>query len=211
MAQVWDSSHNSSYSFSADALTATHTRTGNVDPGFASIGAIAGRYYWETILTGGGVGTHNVGTGIGNIFTTVATYLGSTSDGLVNLDNGIVLTNGANVATWGAFSAGNIICHALDLINNKYWQRIGISGNWNNDAAGDPTNPTSSGNLSIPAAITAQAVVPGYMTVNTGDQVVGAFLRASWAGVPPAGFGPITAPELSAVALGPWAEVSVNR
>jgi hypothetical protein len=192
VAQTWNPSQiNSDITLSNGNLTATHTAITSEDsPGYALNGYSTGKFYWETVVNGG----TDVAVGIGTTATPVGSagsqYLGNDTTSVGYHQSGNVVNNNALTGTaWATYSSGSRICHALDLTNGKYWTRVGTTGNWNNNAAGDPTNSASAGNFSIPAGVTG-LVVPGFNTkVQTSDFVVAYFSSASWVGTPPAGFG----------------------
>jgi hypothetical protein len=190
MVQAWDPAHTSGdITLSGSNLIATKTaNSGSDSQAYAIESVTTGRYYWELIP----VGSISSGGGIGNITSSIGSYLGGLSSSFGWFGNGQVITNNAQVATWAAYASGNTIAFAMDLVSNKLWGRVGAAGNWNNDVIGNqnPDFGSQVGGFAIPAGVTAAAVVPGAnMLTTSSDFVTGVFASASWIGTPPSGFG----------------------
>lgn len=90
--------------------------------------------------------------GFGTTSLSGTTNLGANTLG-VALDGatGNVVCNGANIATPGiTFTAGDVICMAIDRPNNTFWFRKN-AGNWNGSGTADPA--TNTGGITIPATL----------------------------------------------------------
>ncbi len=191
MTQKWDSARvNSNVLLTNGDLTATETSVLNgFRPGFSTEGFSTGKFYWETTVTFSPGNSYGLGLGGPSSSFADEQWLGLGSDTLgIFYPMGDVWNNNTQVGQFGTAATGNRICHALDLNNGKYWVRVGISGNWNDDAAGDPTNPASSGNFSIPAGVLAALVQPAFNLFVIADAVTAFFAADSWSGIPPSGF-----------------------
>jgi len=192
VAETWNPSQiNSNCVLSNGNLTATFGGVAQTySAGFGTRGVTTGKYYWETTLVGSSIATLNASVGIGNTLSSTATWLGNLADS-VGYYSGAIWNNNAAQLTLAAYASGAVICHALDLVNKKYWVRVGVAGNWNNDVIATQNPATNTGGFTIPAAVTAQPVVPAFslFSKTTPDSVVGAFAQSSWAAAAPSGFG----------------------
>jgi hypothetical protein len=194
VAQTWNPSQiNSNCALSNGNLTATFGGVAQTySAGFGMRSVTTGKFYWETTLVGTGVASSDACVGIGNTSSSTATWLGNLAD-TVGYYNGSIWNNNASQLTLAPYTSGAVICHALDLVNKKYWVRVGVAGNWNNDAIANQNPATNTGGFAVPAAVTAQPVVPAFnlFSNTTPDSVVGAFAQSSWKAAAPSGFGPL--------------------
>lgn len=90
--------------------------------------------------------------GFGSTSLSGTTNLGANNLG-VALDGatGDVVCNGAAIATPGiTFTAGDVICMAIDRPNGTFWFRKN-GGNWNGSGTADPV--TNTGGITIPASL----------------------------------------------------------
>jgi hypothetical protein len=192
--ETWNPSQiNSNCVLSNGNLTATFGGVAQTySAGFGTRGVTTGKFYWETTLVGTSIASTDASVGIGNTSSSTATWLGNLAD-TVGYYSGAIWNNNAAQLTLATYTSGAVICHALDLVNKKYWVRVGVAGNWNNDAIANQNPATNTGGFAIPAAVTAQPVVPAFnLFSNTmPDSVVGAFAQSSWAAAAPSGFGPL--------------------
>lgn len=78
-----------------------------------------------------------------------------------------------------------VIGFAVDLDNKQFWVRVGATGFWNNNAAGNPA--TNRFGVSI-AGIIGAGLAPEAMLLATTENVDTNFGQLAFAGVPPGGF-----------------------
>jgi hypothetical protein len=209
--QQWNASHKAANITlsGSPALTATLTTAAAFSIVFATEGVTTGKFYWEVTVAGTGVTDAGCGGGIGNTSTatTSGLYLGNATDSIGWYSNGTVYGNGGSSMTntpWATFVTGNLLCFALDLVNNLFYGRV-ANGNWNASASANPA--TQILGVTIPSAVYANPVVPGatLYQISVADTAVAAFSQASWTYAAPAGFGPF---DVVAVA---WPSVAVSR
>jgi hypothetical protein len=195
VAQTW-ARINASLSLSSDGLTVVQGEWTTQANRAAVAGepVVAGKYYWEITANGSSFagGGPNVGISGPNISVADGQWIGLSAQSLGYSPTGNVFQNNILRTSIQTYTAGSIICHALDLTHRQIWWRVGISGNWNNNAANDPAR--NIGGFAIdPRVISAGGVVPAVNTNHVGsplDSMTAAFAQSSWQGVAPAGFGP---------------------
>jgi hypothetical protein len=92
------------------------------------------------------------------------------------------------LSSLGSFTAGDIICYAIDLDNAKAWVRKN-NANWNNSGTANPA--TNTGGLNLRTA-TVPSYAPSIAFGNTGslsgDNATGNFGQTAYAFTPPSGF-----------------------
>jgi|SRR5215469_1660241 len=166
-------------------LIATLPATNN---GVRSIDRVSnGKYYWEVTFTtmGGGVtGVCLAGTALANINS--QTYLGTSC--FVIGSTGAIWLNGVSSGTVGGTLANGWVCGiALDATNDLIWFRNGAAGNWNNNAANNPT--TGVGGISIKNIFGAN--MGTYACANGGSSsstITANFGASAFTGTVPSGF-----------------------
>src|SRR5262249_34409313 len=149
--------------------------------------------FFSAESTGVGIAANGSSTATGNgIGWNTAGTVGYYTTG----SHGALIYNNAQQFSIQVLTSPALICHALDLTNNKYWVRAGVSGAWNNSASAN--NPaTNVGGYAIPADVLLGGVVPAFTLYDLGnpnDTVTAAFAQSSWKAQAPAGFGPFDPP-----------------
>src|SRR5215472_12573221 len=132
--QQWGSV-NSNNALSNNNLTATHTAAqSTMCSGYGSEAVVSGKYYWETTLSGQFFSAESTGVGIAanGSSTTTGNGIGWNTAGTVGYyttgSHGAIIYNNAQQLSVQVLTSPALICHALDLTNNKYWVRAGVSG-----------------------------------------------------------------------------------
>lgn len=169
-------------------LTATHNVTSISPSGVRSASLInSGKYYFE--ITYGA--SHGNSDGFGILMST-ATYTNQNNGqscftiftnfgpGAIYSDSGLVLSS------LGSFTAGDVVCFAIDLTNLKAWIRKN-NGNWNNSGTANPA--TNTGGLTLTAASYAPSIAFGNTGSVSGDNATANFGQIAYAFPPPSGFG----------------------
>jgi hypothetical protein len=177
---------------SGSNLIATSSSGGSLSG--RSVDSIAGsnKLYWETTCNT----WTNVNSGVG--IANAAALVGTTTFTSSNNVNGClfwrqsgIYVNGSNViaaGTTGTYTSGNLICHALDVPNQRYWARIGAAGNWNGSGTANPA--TNVGGVDI-SSILQGGVFPLYAAFSLGatnEQVTANFGATAFTGTVPSGF-----------------------
>jgi hypothetical protein len=122
------------------------TQTSGVSRGVRAIDRVyTGKYYWEITLT---ANISNIVTGLCLGDTSLTFGLGG-SHVHCGAAGGISLFGTSVSINIGAFSAGGILCIALDAAADLVWFRNGAAGNWNGNVANNPA--TGVGGLNIAA------------------------------------------------------------
>ncbi len=103
----------------------------------------SGKRYAEFTIGGTGGGGDAVSAGLANATASLASGIGNSGNSMgYSSDGG---QPGCGFAGPGAFNAGDILCLAIDLDNNKLWGRIN-NGAWS--ASGDPVTGTNGSSTS---------------------------------------------------------------
>lgn len=127
-------------------MTLAHDATADSWASARSLRALgAAKWYWETRMIGTGglvmAGITQAAEGL--------SYAGSTANGWGYGSGGLVTNNGATVATFGSYVAGDWCRYALDLLTRKFWvSKVGAA--WNGGAGADPV--TNVGGFSVAAS-----------------------------------------------------------
>lgn len=123
-------------------------------------------------------------------------YITYTKDGRVHYNSGVA-------STIQVFAATNVVGVALDFSNNAVWFRT-AGGNWNNNAAYNPS--TNTGGIAVPLT-TAKTLFPLFIADNTADSCILNAGGQAFANAVPSGFLPwdIFAPQNNTVPASPAA------
>lgn len=184
--QTWSTTQkNASLVLSSGNLVCTFGGTTSTDRSvYALFGVTTGKFYWEEVPTQAN-SNPCYGIGITTSDVTDGAWVGRDANSLGWDGSGAVWNANGTVATWATYASGNTLSFALDLVNNKFWGRVG-AGNWNNSGTANPA--TNVGGVTIPAAILAGTVVPGASLFSTSQVATAKFTRASWLQTEPSGF-----------------------
>jgi hypothetical protein len=144
-----------------------------------------GKYYFET--TANSLVSSNSGTGIASSAATLASMGSSVIDAAFFYGSGNLWINGSNIVNLGSFADGDVICFAVDLVNEKIWVRIG-SGNWNGSGAANPSTNTGGESLSGFATSGTTNITPATALDSTSDSVLSNFGASAFTQAVPAGF-----------------------
>lgn len=167
-----------SVSITGGGLTVTSTAISAASEGTRS--AVGPLYFEMTVSALAGV----VGIGIVNEFQTFgASVLGTGVNNVVYRSSGIVVFNGATLATIGAYTAGDTIRVAWHPGLRQIWFAVN-GGSWNNDGTANPA--TFIGGIAV--ATYVAGAYPACEFSVTGSSVVAVFADASFAYTPPAGY-----------------------
>ena len=135
------------------------------DNSMATIGVDTGKWYWEMEAAGAGYW-------IGGITdsTVPTSELGPDSGHIGYKTNGEVNKAGSIVENFTTWTAGDILCVALDKTNNNIYFKKN-DGSW--EDSGDPTSgATGTGALSLPTTTTIFPAVSVYRTSGTTSMLV---------------------------------------
>jgi hypothetical protein len=168
-------------------LVAT-ANTASASGGVRTIASLTGvKLYFEITLTSlGGGGLYS---GIASATASVITAPGGAGTVTVASTSGNILVGGAaSGVSLAAFSAGQIVCAAADLIGNLVWFRKGAAGLWNNNAANNPA--TGVGGISISSIFGATPAFgySAFQVVANGTSLSANFGDSAFTGVVPSGF-----------------------
>ncbi len=142
-----------------------------------------GKWYFEVTVNVAAV-IGNVGVGVDNDAESLSGAAGQAGS-ICWVGNGNVNYNGTlDVYAAAAFSVGNTLCVAVDLVNMEIWFRVN-GGNWNNSPTANPA--TDAGGFSI-TAITPHAYALAQLSA-TGDEMTADF-NGPFSYAIPSGFSP---------------------
>lgn len=155
---------------------------------YAGVRAVAshstGKFYYESHVD---QATAQWLIGIGNASATIASFAGSDNNAIAVNADGNVYTNGSSVGTVANFVTGNTVSVAVDMGNKLIWIRVG-SGNWNNNASGDPTNSSTGAGISF-SAMAAGPWFPIFTTTSVSDAITANFNTETATQSVPSGYG----------------------
>ena len=146
---------------------------------------VGGLFYFEATLT------VVSGVTIGVAAPTADLSPGMSSGGAVGTcavqtSGGAVYVSGTTVGvTFGAITAGTVLCIAVDATNRRIWFRLGAAGNWNNNVANNPA--TGVGGVSIFPLGVGIPLYPALVGGNTAA-VTANFGDTAFTGAVPSGF-----------------------
>ena len=133
---------NGAYGGYSNGNNTKYTGSGSTGVDRATLGASAGKYYWE-VKIGASNGAGNIWQGVGIIGepqTSDTDELGNGSYGYGYWgQDGTIRNNNSNIATYNTFTTNDIISVALDMDNNKLY--FAKNGTWQNSA--DPAAGTN--------------------------------------------------------------------
>lgn len=173
---------------SGSNLIATRTGIGGAK---AAHGKRTGKWYWEMVAAGGFTSS-NLGilTGIHTDYTqlvgNVPPAIGAVAVGAAA---GQIYVNGVatGISVGAYFTAGGLLCFALDLDNRLIWVRLGAAGNWNGNAANNPA--TGIGGVSVaPVLGLAFYAMPAVCMSGAGTSCTANFGASAFTGTAPSGF-----------------------
>ena len=134
--------YNGAYSAWSNSNNTCYTNAGAKGVNRATLGASAGKYYWE-VKIGASDGAGNIWQGVGitgEPQTGSTDELGNGSYGYGYWgEDGTIRNNDSNIATYSTFTTNDVISVALDMDNNKLY--FAKNGTWQNSA-----NPSSGTN-----------------------------------------------------------------
>lgn len=141
---------------------------GRGDTSTTAIASGVKRYYEFTITTMPGA-SNNAGTGWCTAAETFgdSAYLGEQNQGIGYYQDGNVYFNnggGGSPFALTTFVQGDVICWAVDAVNNKDWVRVN-NGNWLNDVIANQNPATATGGFDLTGFGT---VYPAYCVQNGG-------------------------------------------
>ena len=142
-----------------------------------SIGVTSGKWYWEITPTNNTI-SQMFGIGLGN---TPSNYPGYDSNTYGFSGNGLKYNN-ATGASYGSYSAGQIVGVALDLDNGKIW--FSCNGTW--QASGDPAAGANAAFTSVSGTYFPEYGLNG---ISANGQTN--FGQRPFAYTPPTGFKPL--------------------
>lgn len=173
---------------SGSNLIATRTASGGAK---AAHGKRTGKWYWE-MTAAGGFTSSNLGILTGT-HTDYTQLVGNTPPAIgavaVGAAAGQIYINGVatGISVGAYFTAGGLLCFALDLDNLFIWVRLGAAGNWNGNAANNPA--TGIGGVSVaPALGQAFYAMPAVALFGAGTSCTANFGASAFAGTAPVGF-----------------------
>lgn len=156
-----------------------------------------GKFYWEMACASSNMS--NVYAGISALtgsYWFASALCNNTALALQWEGTSAIISNNTVRASWPAYTTGQRICFALDMVNNRIWGRVGAAGTWWGTTSGaDPT--TSSTGLAIPAAVIpsvgvgASVIVPVCIAASmstSGDTWTIYSTSGVWLGAAPSGF-----------------------
>jgi hypothetical protein len=164
------------------------TAVGTANQGVRAQLPAATKFYFEitsaVAIWNGGLGiarsTANLGTVTVNAANAALVTPASSGNILFNSSTPI---GGAAI---GAFAINDVLCVAVDLVNQRIWFRKN-AGNWNNNASADPV--TNVGGINISTVFTTGTAYPLAATaVGTSSQAIANFGATSFAFTQPSGF-----------------------
>jgi hypothetical protein len=148
----------------------------------------ASKFYFEiksaVAIWNGGLGiarsTANLGTVTVNAANAALVSTSGTGNVLFNSSTPVA------GAALGGFAINDVLCVAVDLVNQRIWFRKN-AGNWNNNASADPASNV--GGINIAAVFSAGTAYPLAATaVGTSSQAIANFGASSFAFTQPSGF-----------------------
>lgn len=139
-----------------------------------------GKYYMEFLID---QKTANLAIGMGNGMT-MSTFWGFPSDAVCYFAPGGIWKNNANIATYAAYTTGDIVMMAFDGPTGKVW--FGKNGTWN----GDPAAGTGQATTLTAGSLTTSPRF-GATLRRSGDQVTLKLAAADFTYTPPSGFAAI--------------------
>jgi hypothetical protein len=177
---TWNSSDKSiNIVLSGGNLIVTSTAANSTDQAVRSINPqSSGKWYFETTWSNGGSGA-DTGVGIATASAVLTSVGNNVSLAVMTFCvTGNIYNNASNTAiSLGPFSAGSVICMAVDMDNKRMWFRKD-AGNWNNSGTANPATNTGGFNIStlftsgVPAyaiySVNATAANAGTVTANFG-------------------------------------------
>ena len=135
-------------SFANGNLTAFATSAAGTQTDKATAGASSGKYYFEFCVNE--IVGATTGIGVARNVTIGSSYYNTAVDGVVLYSTGAMWVNGTQVVANNgtlSFVAGHVVGIALDLDNDRIWERVSDSI-WNNDAAANPATNTNGKDIS---------------------------------------------------------------
>lgn len=167
---------------SGSNLIATGTGSGGAT---AADGKASGKYYIEYTCTT--IANSNTGVGVCSLMN-YTDMQGSGSRSAICFRSGNTYILGSNRFSVGTtFTNGTLVCVAVDLDNKRIWFRKGTSGNWNGNAANDPTS--SSTGYDISTWVNAGFLIHPSVTIGaTSDAITANFGDTGFSGTVPTGY-----------------------
>lgn len=168
------------------------TTTSTAQGGLRAVDSLsAGKCYWEVTLGVVATGSSGLGLSKAGISLTARFYVNNASGvGLAGVSTARVLVvDGVNVgpSLTGTWTAGVVVCTAVDLTSQLLWMRLGAAGLWNGVAGNNPA--TGVGGVSIAGFGGGTAVFPhGFMLGVSGSQYTANFGDSAFVGAVPSGF-----------------------
>jgi hypothetical protein len=186
MATTLDPNRKTNQTLSGGNLVATSTGAG----GALASRTVTGKHYFEAVITTL-TGTPSVGLCTSQYATTAVQ--GAATSSLAYKPSGIVVINGATVATISAYVQGDRIGVAVDPTLQQVWFRVN-NGNWNNNALNDPA--TGVGGIDYTSMALSTLIAAIYASL-TGSVWTMKF-STPFTDTAPAGFGSLDTLQVSA-------------
>jgi hypothetical protein len=149
------------------------------------------KWYWE-MTAAGAFSSSNLGI-LNGTHTDFSAIVGAAPSSLravvVNSAAGTIAVNGVSsgISIGGYFTAGGLLCFALDLDNKLLWVRLGAAGNWNAAAANNPA--TGVGGVNVTTAIgPGFYALPAVALFGAGTSCTANFGASAFTGTAPTGF-----------------------
>jgi hypothetical protein len=190
---------NAQYSNAAPTLSLSNsnlTITANSAPGNGANARTAtshttGLFYDEVTIVAVINANDNLGIGVTNSSEPNTNFLGETTNSACLYTKGDWFTNNGTLQAIPAlaFTTGDVICRAVDLVHNKIWfNKNGNTSLWNGDILANQNPATNTGGLSI-SAVAASAVFLAIEQDSSGQITKTNFGTLPWLFVPPVGAG----------------------
>jgi hypothetical protein len=175
-------------------LTATGAGSASSNVGVrGTTGRTTGKYYVEfTVAPGGANFSSSFNTAVGAL--TLAGDMANWVGGGALLGTGCFAqaghiyvngTSGTNQISGGIWLSGDIICMALDLVNQNVWYRRN-NGTWNNSGTANPA--TNTGGITLGTVFTSAAAYPMCGFYQPGDKNTANFGQSAFSFAVPSGF-----------------------
>ena len=144
----------------------------------------ASKFYFEVTNSGGFFGTTGVSTATANLTTLASNGIG----GAAVTNNGAVwINNTTSPANIGTIANGDVICVAVDLVNQRIWFRKN-GGIWNNSASADPATNTGGFSISVLFASASAYPLAAFSIAGVSKNQVANFGASAFAQSMPSGF-----------------------
>lgn len=189
---VFDGTTTTNVTLSNGNLTATHSSSATNSGVQATSPKSYGKYYFEV----------TIGAAHGNNDSVAVVYPGTVYSSVIGGQGGIICFNGASGviynngtntgSTVGSWSAGDVICAAVDFYGGNVWFRRN-NGNWNGSGTANPATGTGGiggGTISSSGPLCVPVLTFGGTGTLSGDNMTANFGQSAFAYAVPSGFTP---------------------